>query len=139
MNQKQAKPPVILLIEPDNNVRPFLMANLYDWGYRVIVALNETDAVQRIKGGCEPLDLILLNQFERSLGNTTDLGRYICQSAELNRRAPIVVMAEQYGPELEGKMFKWVKTSMWPIWRMGNSLKIFCTHFAPFYEGQNPL
>lgn len=103
MSQKQRTAPTILLLEPDDTVRPILKDNLGNWGYNVIVALDEADALQRTRGGCEPFDLILINQFGQSIDNIIDIGRHIRQSAELDSRAPIIIMAEQYGVELEGQ------------------------------------
>ncbi|MBD0390403.1 MAG: response regulator [Nostoc sp. C3-bin3] len=93
----------ILLVEPDDNVRPILKENLCRWGYNVIVALDTADALQRTRDGREPFDLILLNQFMQSLDQSIHFGRSIRQQAELDSRVPIVVIAEKYGVELEGQ------------------------------------
>ncbi|MBD2256866.1 response regulator transcription factor [Pseudanabaena sp. FACHB-2040] len=103
MSQKQFVSPTILLVEPDSEVRPLLLHNLQSWGYRVVVALDEADAVQRTRDGREPFDLILLNQVGQSVDKFAGFGRYICQRAKLPSSTPVVVMAEQYGADLEGK------------------------------------
>ncbi|MBD2468882.1 response regulator [Nostoc sp. FACHB-145] len=103
MSQKSLTLTTILLVEPDDTVRPILRDNLRLWGYNVIVTLDAADALQRTKSGGELFDLILLNQFSQSLDQSIDIGRYLRQQAELSRQIPIVVMAERYGVELEGQ------------------------------------
>ena len=95
--------PTILLVEEDDQVRPLLSQNLHNHGYRVIVALDEADAIERTKGGGLCPDMILLNQVGRSIQEYTVMGQRICQSAGIGDHTPIIVMAEQYGAEMEGK------------------------------------
>ncbi|MDZ8183716.1 MAG: hypothetical protein RMX96_02490 [Nostoc sp. ChiSLP02] len=103
MSQKPPKLTTILLVEPDDIVRPILRDNLRRWGYNVIVALDAADALQRTRAGGEPFDLILLNQFGQTIDEFVNIGRDIRQQAELSSRIPIVIMAERYGVELEGQ------------------------------------
>ncbi len=103
MSQKQSILPTILLVEPDDNVRPVLIENLRNWGYNVIVTLNAADAIQGIRGKGELFDLLLMNQFGRSIEEFIDIGRDIRRQADASSTTPIVIMAEQYGVELEGK------------------------------------
>lgn len=93
----------ILLVEPDDIVRPILKDNLHHWGYQVIVALDEVDALQRTREGKELFDLVLLNQFAQSINQAIEAGRQIRQQAAPSSRIPLVIMAEQYGVELEGQ------------------------------------
>lgn len=98
----------ILLVEPDDTVRPVLKDNLRCWGYQVIVAFDEVDALQRTRDGKAAFDLVLLNQFEQSIDQAIEAGRLIRQQAALSSRIsfssiPIVIMAERYGVELEGQ------------------------------------
>jgi CheY-like chemotaxis protein len=93
----------ILLVEPDDTVRPILKDNLRRWGYRVILALDEADALHRIRTGSEPFDLILINQFEQSLDQAITMGQRLRQGSDLFSSVPIVIMAERYGVELEGQ------------------------------------
>ncbi|MBD1909159.1 MULTISPECIES: hypothetical protein [unclassified Leptolyngbya] len=95
--------PTILLVEPDDKVRPSLMDNLHSWGYTLIVALSETDAMQRVQGKGEPFDLLLMNQVGHSVAELVAIGRDICQHAGLPPSIPVVVMAECYGDDLEGQ------------------------------------
>jgi CheY-like chemotaxis protein len=96
-------PPTILLVEEDDEVRPLLSQNLRNQGYHVVVALNEADAIERTKGGSFCPDLILLNQVGRSIQEYAVMGQRICKSAGIGSHTPIIVMAEQYGTDMEGK------------------------------------
>lgn len=93
----------ILLVEPDDAVRPILKDNLRRWGYRVIMAFDEADALQRISNGGESFDLILINQFKQSLDQTLEMGRRFRSSLDSSNSIFIVIMAERYGVELEGQ------------------------------------
>ena len=103
MSQNSPLLPTILLVEPDDIVRLVLTDNLRRWGYNVIVALNVADAIHRTKGGGEPFDLILLNQFEQAIDRLIDLGCYIREQADRSNQTPIIIMVEEYGIELEGR------------------------------------
>lgn len=103
MRQNFPTLPTILLVEPDDNVRPILKENLLNWGYSVILVLDAADAIQRIRGSSEPFHLILLNQFERSIDSFIEIGRDIRQCANLSSRIPILIMAERYGVQLAGQ------------------------------------
>ena len=96
-------PPTILLVEEDEEVRPVLSQNLRNQGYHVVVALNEADAIERTKGGSFCPDLILLNQVGRSIQEYAVMGQRICKSTGIGNHTPIIVMAEQYGADMEGK------------------------------------
>jgi DNA-binding response OmpR family regulator len=96
-------PPTILLVEEDDEVRPLLSQNLRNQGYHVVVALNEADAIERTKGGSFCPDLILLNQVGRSIQEYAVMGQRICESAGIGDHTPIIVMAERYGADMEGK------------------------------------
>ncbi len=102
MNETDTRP-TILVVEEDDEVRPLLSQNLRHHGYQVVAALSEADAIERIKGGGLCPDLILLNQVERSLQDYTAMAQRICQSAGIASHTPIIVMAEQYGADMEGK------------------------------------
>jgi hypothetical protein len=58
---------------------------------------------ERTKGGGFCPDLILLNQVGRSIQEYTVMGQRICKSAGIGGDTPIVVMAERYGADMEGK------------------------------------
>lgn len=71
-------------------------------GYRVIVTLDERDATERISGGRDKADLILLD-LASSPDETLAAGRRIRESCEHCRATPIVVIALDYGEEEEGR------------------------------------
>ncbi|NEQ23079.1 MAG: hypothetical protein F6K28_28780 [Microcoleus sp. SIO2G3] len=77
--------------------------NLRNQGYHVVVALNEADAIERTKGGSFCPDLILLNQVGRSIQEYAAMGQRICNSTGIANHTPIIVMAERYGADMEGK------------------------------------
>jgi len=103
LGQSQSKAPCIFVLEPDDNVRPALKRNLQHWGYQVIMAIDEEDAIQRIQGGQTSFDLILLNQSDRSIDEMMAIGRQLCQSIERDSQIPIIIMSERYGVDLEGQ------------------------------------
>jgi len=106
MSQTKDAPPTILMFELDEDTRPILKQNLLSRGYRVIEALQEEDAIILAGGVRDRLDLILLNQFDLPMDEVLNLGRRIRQGAELLSNTPVVVMAEQYGEDMEGKDVK---------------------------------
>jgi DNA-binding response OmpR family regulator len=106
MDEKKDAPPTILMLELDDDTRPLLKQNLHNWGYRVIEALQEEDVIALAHGVRDRPDLILLNQVDLPIYEVINMGRRIRQGAELPSRTPIVVMAEQYGEDMEGKNVK---------------------------------
>ena len=106
MSKKQNTAPTILVVEPDNDVRPLLRTNLHRQGYRVIVTLDEEDAIARARGDGDRPDLILINQYRLPLDKVVNIGRRIRQDAGLPNDTPIVIMAERYGEDMEGKDVK---------------------------------
>jgi DNA-binding response OmpR family regulator len=94
------------MIELDDDTRPILKKNLYNWGYRVIVALEEEDAIALARGWRDRPHLILLNQVKLTIDEFINMGRRIRQGSELPSSTPIVVMAERYGEDMEGKDVK---------------------------------
>ena len=103
MSDKQHTPPTILLVELDEETRPLLKYNLCNRGYRAIVALDEEDAIARTRNGHECPDLILLNQAGLTIDEFMNMGRRIRQDAGFPSGTPLVVMAERYGADMEGK------------------------------------
>jgi DNA-binding response OmpR family regulator len=106
MSEKKDAPPTILMMELDDDTRPLLKLNLGNWGYHVISALQEEDAIALARGVCDRPDLILLNQVDLPIDEVTNIGRRIRHGAELPTSTPIVVMAERYGEDMEGKDIK---------------------------------
>lgn len=106
MNETQNTAPTILMVEPDDDVRPLLRNNLHRQGYRAIVTLDEEDAIARARGDRDRPDLILINQYRLPLDKVISIARRIRQVAGLPSGTPIVVMAERYGEDMEGKDVK---------------------------------
>ena len=100
MDKGKEEQPTILLVEEDDETRPLLKVNLERDGYRVLLALDEEDAHERVRGGRVDADLILVNLVGVQPDEALHAGRRIRQDAELD--VPLVVMAEKYGAELEG-------------------------------------
>ena len=103
MNEERNPPPTILGLEPDDETRPLLKHNLISKGYRAIVVLDAEDAIDRIRGRSEYPDLLLINQMNLSIEECVKLGLYICQSTDLPKHTPIVIIADNYGTDLEGQ------------------------------------
>ena len=106
MSEKQNIAPTILVVEPDDDVRPLLRNNLHRQGYRAIMTLDEEDAIARARGDSDRPDLILINQYRQPLDKAIHIGRRIRQDAGLPSDTPIVIMAERYGEDMEGKDIK---------------------------------
>jgi DNA-binding response OmpR family regulator len=106
MSEKRNTVPTILVVEPDNDVRPLLRNNLHRQGYRAIVTLDEEDAIARARGDSDRPDLILINQYRLPLDKVINIGRRIRQDAGLPSITPIVIMAERYGEDMEGNDVK---------------------------------
>lgn len=106
MSEKQNTQASILLLEQDDEVRPFMITNLRNAGYHVIVALDEEGAIERAIGGRKSPDIILINQVKLSIEEFINMGRRIRQGAKLPSHTPIVVIAERYGEDMEGKDVK---------------------------------
>ena len=104
MSTDEGNQRAILLVEEDEEMRPILRRNLESEGYRVLLALDERDANERVSGGRINADLILVNLVGVQPDEALHAGRRIRQNAELD--VPLVVMAEKYGDELEGKNMK---------------------------------
>ena len=90
----------IFLVEEDDDTRPVLKQNLERDGYRVLLALDEEDARDRVIGGRLTADLILVNLVGVQPDEALEAGRRIRRYAELD--VPLVVMAEEYGADVEG-------------------------------------
>lgn len=94
--------PTIFLIEEDDETRLVLKQSLTRSGYRLSVATDEEDALDRISSGRMSADLILINVVRKSVEEILQMGRRIREQAQLDGNTPLVVMAEKYGKDLEG-------------------------------------
>lgn len=102
MNTEQENQATIFLIEEDDEARPLLKQNLQRYGYRVILALDEEDALERVGGGHVRADMILINLVDKSPEEALRIGRRIREHAGYDGHTPLVTMAEKYGKDLEG-------------------------------------
>ncbi|MDQ1559520.1 MAG: hypothetical protein QOD32_2580 [Pyrinomonadaceae bacterium] len=102
MNTEQGKQATILLIEDDDETRPVLKQNLQRYGYRVLIALDEEDARERVGGGGVQADLILIDLVGKSPQDVLQAGQRIRAHAKYDGHTPLVVLAEKYGADLEG-------------------------------------
>jgi PleD family two-component response regulator len=91
----------ILLVEEDEDVRPNLRRSLQKYGYRVLLAVDEEDALDRGDGGV-PADLVLIDLIDKSADEVLQVGRRIREHAKYDGHTPLVVMAEKYGADVEG-------------------------------------
>jgi DNA-binding response OmpR family regulator len=92
----------IFLVEEDDDTRPLLKEGLQREGYRVLVALDEEDAFERVSGGGVHADLVLIDLVGKSTEEVLSVGRRIREHAKYDGHTPLVVMAEKYGKDLEG-------------------------------------
>lgn len=101
MSREPGHQPIIFLVEEDDDTRPILKHNLKTYGYRVLLALDEEDALERI-GGVGHADLLLVNLVGRTIDEVLQVGRRIREHARYDGHTPLVVMAEKFGPDVEG-------------------------------------
>ncbi|MCU1289524.1 MAG: hypothetical protein JWN60_1753 [Acidobacteria bacterium] len=93
--------PTVFLIEENDDTRPALRQNLKDYNYNVTIAIDEEDALNRVADGTLKADVVLINLNDKPPEEILEIGRNIRQSGGL--KAPIVVIAQEYGEDLEGK------------------------------------
>lgn len=102
MNSEQVKQPTIFLIEEDDQTRRPLMENLRRNGYRVIVAIDEEDALERVGDGHIRADLVLVNLVRKPVDELLKVGRKVREHAKYDGNTPLVVMPEKYSKDVEG-------------------------------------
>ena len=102
MGTGQGNQPTIFLIEEDDDTRAVLKQSLSRYGYRLSVAIDEEDALDRVSNGPMSADLVLINLVGKSVEDTLQMGRRIREQAKLDGNTPLVAMAEKYGKDLEG-------------------------------------
>lgn len=102
MSDERRKQQTIFLIEEDDETRRPLVSNLRRYGYRVIVAVDEVDALERVGGGGVDADLVLVNLIGKAAGEVLSLGRRVRERAKYDGHTPLVVMPEEYGKDVEG-------------------------------------
>ena len=103
MDEENKVQPIILLIEEDDETRPALRRNLEKDGYRLLLAVDEADALDRLDGnGHVRADLILINLVGKTPGEVLQTGQRIREHGRYDSTTPLVVLAEKYGVDLEG-------------------------------------
>ena len=102
MNTGNGSQPTFFVLEEDDDTRGPLVANLRRDGYRVVVAIDEEDALERVGGGRVQADLVLIDLVGKTADEGLGVGRRIRRHAEHDGHTPLVVMAEKYGKEVEG-------------------------------------
>jgi CheY-like chemotaxis protein len=102
MNGKGAERPTIFLIEEDDDTRPLLRESLEREGYRVLLAVDEKDAMDRVGGGLIDVDLVLINLVDKTADEVVEIGKRICEHGKFDGHTPLVIVAEQYGKDVEG-------------------------------------
>jgi DNA-binding response OmpR family regulator len=102
MNNEQGNQPTIFLIEEDNETRKLLVANLRRDGYRVIVAIDEEDALERVGGGHVHADLVLVNLVGKYADEVLSVGRKVRKHMKYDGNTPLVAMPEKYSKDVEG-------------------------------------
>lgn len=98
-------PQTILLIESDDETRPLLRDNLLGWGYRVLVTLNEKDAIAHAAQVSGEINLILINQVGFTVENYVNVAWRIQRSLNLPP-TPVVILAEGFSEDMEGKTIR---------------------------------
>jgi DNA-binding response OmpR family regulator len=94
---------VIFMIEEDDETRPIMRQNLKREGYKVLLAIDEEDALDRADGGgLKAINLILVNLTDKSADEALRVGREVRAHAQLDERVPVVVRPERYGKDVEG-------------------------------------
>jgi DNA-binding response OmpR family regulator len=102
MNSQQGKQATIFLIEEDDETRRPLVENLRRDGYRVIVAIDEEDALERVGDGHIRADLVLINLVRKPVDELLKVGRKVREHAKYDGNTPLVVMPEKYSKDVEG-------------------------------------
>jgi len=90
----------IFLIEGDDHARPIFRNELKRLGYRVSLAVDEEDALERAERRALAADLMLIGLPKDTPAGVLEVARNIFRVGNLN--APIVVIATSYGSDLEG-------------------------------------
>jgi CheY-like chemotaxis protein len=102
VNTEQVKQPTIFLVEEDDQTRRPLVSNLRGYGYHVVVAMDEEDALERLSGGAVPADLVLVNLVLKTAEQALGVGRRVREHVKGDGHTPLVVMPEKYGKDVEG-------------------------------------
>ena len=102
MNRGNEQQPIIFLIEVDDETRAVMRANLNRDGYRVLLALDEEDALARACCASCVADLILID-LDALPDAVLDTARRIRAQAGWPDPTPIIVISSVYPQELVGR------------------------------------
>ena len=91
----------VFLIEGDDDARPIFRKELKKLGYRISLAVDREDALERVRAGAVKADLLLINIPHQTPSEILETARDIASQGQMD--VPIVVIAAQYGEDLEGK------------------------------------
>ncbi|HEX8181093.1 MAG TPA: hypothetical protein VF525_16215 [Pyrinomonadaceae bacterium] len=102
MSRGEEGRPIIFLIEEDDETRVVLRQNLKREGYKVRLAIDEEDALDRAESGGLFAHLILVNLVSKSVDEALRVGRTVREHAALDGATPLVIRPETYGKDVEG-------------------------------------
>jgi DNA-binding response OmpR family regulator len=102
MDNELGNQSTIFLVEEDDETRKLLVKNLRGAGYRVIVAIDEEDALERLGDGHIHADLVLVNLVGKTADEALSVGRRVRKHAKYDGNTPLVVMPEKYSKDVEG-------------------------------------
>jgi PleD family two-component response regulator len=94
------KQPTVFLVEEDEDTRILFRKILKNNGYNVLLAIDETDALQRVGDEFRKIDVVFVNLVRKSSEQMLKAGRRICEKGELN--VSLVAIAEEFDDELQG-------------------------------------
>lgn len=106
MSSGHSKVPIILVLESDHETRPLLVENLSRNGYQLMVAIDEEEALIRLRDSGKTPTLILINQVGFTIEEILGQGQRLRQAANPESPIPIVIMADRYGADLEGTILQ---------------------------------
>ena len=92
----------ILYVEDDDDTRPGIKRLLISRGYRVVIAGNEEEALERAQDGRIHADLLLID-LGLPPADVLAAGHRIRHAALTDDQTPLVVMAFKYNSEMEGQ------------------------------------
>ena len=90
----------LILIEEDDDTRPVFKELLTNKGYKVKLAINEADALEKAGNGIGRIDVVLVDLVKKPTAEMLKSGERIREKGELN--VPVVAIAEEYKDELQG-------------------------------------
>lgn len=95
------RPTIFLVSDDHDGVRP-LTTRLRSLGYRVLLAVHPDDALEWTASEFIHADLVLVDLVRKTAEEVLRVGRRLRQHAKYDGHTPLVVLADNYGPELEG-------------------------------------